>query len=585
MTTNTSAKATLHQRAMHEFKELAIISAYLYVTIGAVILMKAAVLRTDGVEFIPWGIAIVKAVVLGKFVLLGNMVHVGGRDISGPLIWPTLRRAFAILVLLIVLTIIEEAVVGLFHHRSIAASLGELFGARLEETLAGYLIMLLVLIPFFAFRVLSEALGEGRLERMFFVERRPSSDRPGRSGQPMRYRDVEQELICSPTAPSVSSCSLRSRTLRAAAGGALRASLTFAARDELGERRSGRRDGRIDRTTGRLAGSAGGEVGCEWPAVLGDAVDGVQQLAHGGNEGELGRLAGGTQAFVEGAQPRVAAHGAKHRHPQRHAQTRIAEWRDGGADRGALAGLAQPRHHTDIGGEGCGTGEVGWIADCGDDACNRLRADAVDGEQQLADRMRVEQVLDVVLDLGEAASPQIQILADVTRLQRIGGTVVVADRTLGGIDELAGEFVADQMTPVVAQSGQPGRRGASEGVRGGIFGQQTGGEHAVEAADVAGELGEAEIDQAMQLADPIAEILPQPVAMADELAQGLGRLVVQPSWCGPLLECQTREAGGVDRVGLGAFETGILEAPGEQRVEQRDLVSQAAVSAANRFFQ
>ena len=174
LTTNTSAKATLHQRAMHELKELAIISAYLYVTLGAVIMMKTAVLRTEGgVEFIPWGIAIVKAVVLGKFVLLGNLVHVGGRNTTRPLIWPTLRRAFAFLVLLIVLTIIEEAVVGLFHHRSIAASLGELFGARLEETLAGYLIMLLVLIPFFAFRVLSEALGEGRLERMFFIAREP----------------------------------------------------------------------------------------------------------------------------------------------------------------------------------------------------------------------------------------------------------------------------------------------------------------------------------------------------------------------------------------------------------------------------
>ena len=156
---------------MHELKELAIISAYLYVTLGAVILMKTAVLHDRGHQFAPWGIAIVKAVVLGKFVLLGNAMHVGGRDISGPLIWPTLRRAFAFLVLLIVLTIIEEVVVGLFHHQSIAASLGELFGARLEETLAGYLIMLLVLIPFFAFRVLSEALGEGRLERMFFVER------------------------------------------------------------------------------------------------------------------------------------------------------------------------------------------------------------------------------------------------------------------------------------------------------------------------------------------------------------------------------------------------------------------------------
>ena len=174
MTTNTNAKATMHDRVMHELKELAIISAYLYITIGAVIMMKTAVLRTEGgVEFIPWGIAIVKAVVLGKFVMLGNIVHVGGRDISGPLIWPTLRRTSAVLVLLIILTIIEEAVVGLFHGRSIAVSLGDLFGARLAETLAGYLIMLLVLIPFFAFRVLSEALGEGRLERMFFVERPP----------------------------------------------------------------------------------------------------------------------------------------------------------------------------------------------------------------------------------------------------------------------------------------------------------------------------------------------------------------------------------------------------------------------------
>jgi hypothetical protein len=46
----------------------------------------------------------------------------------------------------------------------------------LEETLAGYLIMLLVLIPFFAFRVLSDTLGEGRLERMFFVDRASSID-------------------------------------------------------------------------------------------------------------------------------------------------------------------------------------------------------------------------------------------------------------------------------------------------------------------------------------------------------------------------------------------------------------------------
>jgi hypothetical protein len=177
MAIETTAKATLPKRALHEFKELAIVTLYLYITLGAIILFKAAVLHTQGVSFAPWGIAIVKAVVLAKFMLIGRAMKIGERKTTSPLIWPTLNMAFAFLVLLVVLTVIEEAVVGLFHHQSIAASLGELFGPRLEETLAGYLIMLLVLIPYSAFLVLSEALGEGRLARMFFVEREPMARR------------------------------------------------------------------------------------------------------------------------------------------------------------------------------------------------------------------------------------------------------------------------------------------------------------------------------------------------------------------------------------------------------------------------
>ena len=160
--------------ALHEFKELVFISLYLYITLGAVILMKTAVLHTQGIEFAPWGIAIVKAIVLAKFMLLGEAMKIDGRTTTGPLIWPAPHRAFGLLVLLIIMTIIEEAVVGLFHSQSVTASLGELFGSRLEETLAGYLIMLLVLMPYCAFRVLGEALGEDRLARMFFIDREPT---------------------------------------------------------------------------------------------------------------------------------------------------------------------------------------------------------------------------------------------------------------------------------------------------------------------------------------------------------------------------------------------------------------------------
>ncbi len=171
MAIETHAKATAGQRAFHELKEFVILTIYLYITLGAVILMKTAVLHSHGIDSPVWGIAIVKAMLLAKFILVGHAMKLGERKTRGPLIWPTLRNALAFLVLLVVLTVLEEVIVGLFHGQSIAVSLGELFGRRLEETGAGILIVLLVLIPYFAFRVLSEALGEGRLERMFFIAR------------------------------------------------------------------------------------------------------------------------------------------------------------------------------------------------------------------------------------------------------------------------------------------------------------------------------------------------------------------------------------------------------------------------------
>lgn len=173
MAVETTTKLTLRQRTVHELKEFAILTLYLYITIGAVILMKGAVLHAEGIDFAPWGIAIVKAAVLAKFMLLGNALKIGERSRTAPLIWPTLHKAVGLLLLLLVLTIVEDAVVGLIHGQSIAASLAELLGPRLWETLANILIMLLVLIPYCAFRVLGEALGEGRLTRMFFVAREP----------------------------------------------------------------------------------------------------------------------------------------------------------------------------------------------------------------------------------------------------------------------------------------------------------------------------------------------------------------------------------------------------------------------------
>jgi hypothetical protein len=73
------------------------------------------------------------------------------------------------MVLLLVLTSVEEIVVGLVHHRSISAMFHEVAGPNLGETLAEVLVLLLALVPLVAFSVFAAALGEGSLRRMLFT--------------------------------------------------------------------------------------------------------------------------------------------------------------------------------------------------------------------------------------------------------------------------------------------------------------------------------------------------------------------------------------------------------------------------------
>ena len=77
----------------------------------------------------------------------------------------------------------------------------------------------------------------------------------------------------------------------------------------------------------------------------------------------------------------------------------------------------------------------------------------------------------------------------------------------------------------------------------------------------------------MQLAHPVVEVLPQPVAVAHELAQGLGGCIVQPRGHGALLEAEPGQRRCVDRVGLGAFELRFLETPCDDRIEQDHVMA------------
>ena len=122
------SKAPLREKAGEELREFIVLTAYLYVCFAAVIYLKAAVLQAHGVAYAHLGLAIVKAAICAKFMLMGRVFHLGERFKNLPLIVPTLHRSFVFLLLLAVLTFIEEIVVGTIHGRTALDSISGIAG-------------------------------------------------------------------------------------------------------------------------------------------------------------------------------------------------------------------------------------------------------------------------------------------------------------------------------------------------------------------------------------------------------------------------------------------------------------------------
>jgi hypothetical protein len=161
-------QATLAQHVRRELVEYLAISAYLFVCFGALLFYKSAILRTEGIEFTAFGLALVKALILGKFILVLQAIKVGEpSDKTGILIVDIIKTSFLFLIFLVALNAVEEIVLGLFHGRAARDVLGEMADGTLPEAIAVCVLLLLVLIPYFSFRGLASRLGEGVLWKHF----------------------------------------------------------------------------------------------------------------------------------------------------------------------------------------------------------------------------------------------------------------------------------------------------------------------------------------------------------------------------------------------------------------------------------
>jgi hypothetical protein len=159
------------QKAYSELKEFIVIVLYLWLVFGLFLLYKSVILNQEHISYLAHGVALVNALVLGKFVLIARALHLGDTAEDAPLIYPTLLKSALFSIVLACFKILEDAAVGFYHGKSFSESIADLGGGTLKGILTLTVLLFVLLIPFFGFGELQRVLGKGKLEQLFFRPR------------------------------------------------------------------------------------------------------------------------------------------------------------------------------------------------------------------------------------------------------------------------------------------------------------------------------------------------------------------------------------------------------------------------------
>jgi len=164
-------KGNLKKKIVHELGEYLIIVCYLTLVFAAFTQYRRFLLAAYDITYTNYWVAVIEALILGKVVMIGDILGLGRRLEQKPLIYPTLLKTTVFSVFVAAFTLIEHLIKGLWEGKGAMGGLIDFFEKGPHEFLAGCLIIFVSLFPFFAFRELGRVLGEGKLWILFFKKR------------------------------------------------------------------------------------------------------------------------------------------------------------------------------------------------------------------------------------------------------------------------------------------------------------------------------------------------------------------------------------------------------------------------------
>ena len=131
----------------HELLIWGFVSSYLFILFSAVAAYVWAKSGTAGHLGTEIGAAALRAIVLGKFVLMGKIFGVGTMDVGAPLAHRALVRSVALLLLVALFVVVEEAIVSLIHGGTAREGLQAVRARGGADLLTSLALFYLILLP------------------------------------------------------------------------------------------------------------------------------------------------------------------------------------------------------------------------------------------------------------------------------------------------------------------------------------------------------------------------------------------------------------------------------------------------------
>lgn len=164
MTDKDPSATGFKQKAKEEFKDFLVISMYLAFFFCAISTYTLLLLRQYGGSSVTYAFAVINALVIGKVILIGRMMHLGDRHESKPPYQTVLLKSLFFGLLVLAFHFLEEFIKRLIHHEPFGTVWHNI---NMGELTARSIIVFCAFVPLFAFLELRHLVGGKEFYALF----------------------------------------------------------------------------------------------------------------------------------------------------------------------------------------------------------------------------------------------------------------------------------------------------------------------------------------------------------------------------------------------------------------------------------